>query len=152
MNVENKLKELGIVIPDISKPLAAYVPGIKTGEFVYISGQLPLKDGVIMYTGKLGKDVTVAEGQAAARLAAINCLAVLKNCIGNWDSLVQIVKVTGYVQSELDFYEQPAVINGASELLQEVFGEQGKHARAAVGVSSLPLNAACEVEMIARVK
>ncbi|MEA4924594.1 MAG: RidA family protein [Syntrophomonadaceae bacterium] len=152
MAIENKLKDLGIVIPEIAKPLAAYVPGLIAGEFVYISGQLPSQDGQIQYTGSIGKDLTVAEGQAAARLAAINCLAVLKSCLQDWSSLVRIVKITGYVQCEQDFHDQALVLNGASELLELVFADKGQHARAAVGVYALPLNAACEVEMIAQIQ
>ncbi len=103
-------------------------------------------------TGSIGKDLTVAEGQAAARLAAINCLAVLKSCLQDWSSLVRIVKITGYVQCEKDFHNQALVLNGASELLEQVFADKGKHTRAAVGVYALPLNAACEVELIAQIQ
>ncbi len=152
MDVETKLKDLGIIIPESSKPLAAYVPGLIAGDFVYVSGQLPQKDGKILYTGSIGKDLTVAEGQDASRLAVINCLAVLKSCLDDWSSLLRIIKITGYVQCERDFHEQAKVLNGASELLEQIFGDRGKHARAAVGVYALPLNAACEVEMIAHIK
>ncbi|KAF1084396.1 putative aminoacrylate peracid reductase RutC [Sporotomaculum syntrophicum] len=152
MDIENKLQELGIVIPEINKPLAAYVPGRLAGDFIYVSGQLPIKAGEIIYAGRVGAELNLAEGQEAARLAAINCLAVLHDTLQDWSRLVQIVKITGYVQSGQDFYEQAKVINGASELLEQVFGERGKHARAALGVAALPLNAACEVEMIAQIR
>jgi len=152
VDVETKLKDLGIIIPESSKPLAAYVPGLIAGDFVYVSGQLPQKDGKILYTGSIGKDLTVAEGQDASRLAVVNCLAVLKSCLDDWSSLLRIIKITGYVQCERDFHEQAMVLNGASELLEQIFGDRGKHARAAVGVYALPLNAACEVEMIAHIK
>lgn len=152
MSVEKRLNELGLVIPEVNKPVAAYVPGIKAGEFIYVSGQLPIKEGKVLYQGKLGRDLSTEEGQAAAQLAAINCLAVIKSCIGDWDDLLQIVKINGYIQSEDNFYDQALVLNGASNLLEKIFSEKGKHARAALGVNSLPLNSACEVEMIAMVK
>jgi enamine deaminase RidA (YjgF/YER057c/UK114 family) len=152
MDIENRLKDLGIIIPEIAKPLAAYVPGLIAGDFVYISGQLPSKDGKILYSGSIGQDLSIIEGQAASRLAAINCLAVLKNCLDNWASLLHIIKITGYVQCAKDFHDQAMVLNGASELLEQIFAERGRHARAAVGVHALPLNAACEVEMIAHIR
>lgn len=152
MDIDRKLEKLGIAIPEIAKPLAAYVPGLIAGDFIYISGQLPSRDGKVQYTGGIGKELTIAEGQAASRLAAINCLAVLKNCLPDWESLLHIVKITGYIQCEKDFHDQAQVLNGASELLEQIFGEKGQHARAAVGVNALPLNAACEVEMIAQIK
>lgn len=152
MSIETRLKELKIAIPEAAKPLAAYVPALKTGEYVYVSGQLPVKDGNLAYAGKLGRDLSVEEGRKAAEICLINCLAALKSCIGSLDDVVRIVKITGYVQSADDFYEQPQVINGASELLEKIFGDQGRHARAAAGVNALPLNAACEVEMVVQVK
>jgi len=152
MDIASKLQELGIIIPEISKPLAAYVPGLVAGEIIYVSGQLPSQAGEIIYAGKVGQELTVEQGQEAARLAVINCLAVLQNYLQDWSKLVQIVKITGYVQSSPDCYEQAKVLNGASELLEQIFGEQGRHARAAVGVAALPLNAACEVEMIAQIR
>jgi Putative translation initiation inhibitor, yjgF family len=152
MDIDKKLEELGITIPEIAKPLAAYVPGLIAGDFVYISGQLPSRDGKVQYTGSIGKDLTIAEGQAASRLAAINCLAVLKSSLPAWSYLLRIVKITGYVQCEKDFHDQAQVLNGASELLEQIFANNGQHARAAVGVYALPLNAACEIEMIAQIK
>ncbi|MEN6350942.1 MAG: RidA family protein [Syntrophomonas sp.] len=152
MDIENRLKELGIVIPAPGKPVAAYVPGVKAGEFIYISGQLPIKEGKLLYCGKLGRDLNIEEGQAAGRLAALNCLGILKSFLDKWEQLGQIVKLTGFIQSMDTFQEQAAVLNGASELLEQVLGERGKHARVAVGVNSLPLNAACEIEMIAQLK
>lgn len=152
MNIEIRLKELGIEIPAASRPLAAYVPGVRTGDFIYISGQLPLQDGRLLYSGKLGRDLSVEQGQAASRVALQNCLGVLKSFLHEWEQLQQIVKLTGYIQSSDSFQQHAAVLNGASELLEQVFSERGKHARAAVGVNSLPLNAACEIEMIATVK
>ena len=149
--VEAKLKELGITLPETPKPVAAYVPAMQSGDLVYTSGQLCTTNGVLC-KGKLGKDLSVEEGYAAARASAINCLAVLKSVVGDLDRVEQIVKVVGFVNSDPSFTDQPKVVNGASELMQAVFGDAGCHARSAVGVSGLPLGAACEVEIIARVK
>ncbi len=152
MNIDDRLAELEIILPEAPKALAAYVPGLVAGEFLYISGQLPLREGKLLYSGRLGWELSLEEGREAARMAIINCLAVLKRHINNWDELLQVVKITGYIQSGENFHDQALVLNGASELLQEIFGERGRHARAAVGVNALPLNAACEVEMIALIR
>lgn len=152
MNIESRLTSLGIVIPSISKPLAAYIPAVRTGDLIFTSGQLPTRDGQLAYQGKLGKDLSVEEGQAAASQAALNCLAVLRDMIGDWDDIVQFVKVTGYIHSADDFFQQPAVLNGASQLLESIWGEAGKHSRAAIGTNALPLGAACEIEMVVQVK
>ena len=152
MNIESRLTSLGIVIPSISKPLAAYIPAVRTGNLIFTSGQLPMRDGQLAYQGKLGKDLSVEEGQAAAKQAALNCLAVLQDMIGDWDDIVQFVKVTGYIHSADDFFQQPAVLNGASQLLESIWGEAAKHSRAAIGTNALPLGAACEIEMVVQVK
>ncbi|MDD2620227.1 MAG: RidA family protein [Syntrophomonadaceae bacterium] len=152
MNIITRLHDLNITIPDVNPPLAAYQPGILAGEFIYVSGQLPIKEGKLLYCGKLGSNLTIDDGKAACRIAVINCLAVLKNFLNTWDDLDQIIKLTGYINSESNFGEHAAVLNGASELLEQVLSVKGRHARAAVGVNSLPMNAACEVEMIARIK
>lgn len=152
MTVEERLAALEIVLPEVPSPQAAYVPVLQSGPDVYVSGQLPMRDGKLAVTGKLGKDLGMEEGQQAARLAIINCLAALKSRLASWEDLEQIIKITGYIQSSADFYQQPQVLNGASLLLEDLFGERGRHTRVAVGVNSLPLNAACEIEMIARVK
>ncbi|HHX27408.1 MAG: RidA family protein [Bacillota bacterium] len=149
MKVEAKLKELGIEIPAVAKPVAAYVPAVLAGKWVYISGQLPFRQGKLDKTGKVGKDVTLEEAQAEARQCAINCIAALKSVAGDLDNVERIVKVTGFVASAPGFNDQPKAVNGASELLAQVFGEAGQHARAAVGVAELPLNACVEVELIA---
>lgn len=149
--IEAKIKELGYELPQPPKPVAAYVPGVQDGNLIYTSGQLPTKDGVLC-KGKLGQTMTTEDGYSAARISALNCLGVLKSLIGDLDRVEKIVKVVGFVNCAADFEEQPKVINGASELLGEIFGEKGQHARSAVGVSSLPLGAACEVEIIARVR
>ncbi|HHW17971.1 MAG TPA: RidA family protein [Firmicutes bacterium] len=152
MSAEQRLRDLGIELPPVAKPVAAYVPAVKVGRWVYISGQLSFRDGKLEKTGKVGKDLTLEEAYREARQCAINCLAALKSIAGDLDKVEKIVKVTGYVASAPGFNDQPKVINGASELLGEVFGEAGKHARAAVGVAELPLNAPCEVELVAFLK
>lgn len=147
MNIEAKLQELGIQLPDAPKPVATYVPGVIAGEYLYVSGQLPSKDGSIM-KGKLGEDCTENDGYKAARQSAINNLAVAKSLLGDLDRIEKVVKVVGFVNSTPDFDAQPKVINGASDFIGEVFGNNGQHARSAVGVNSLPLGACVEVEMI----
>lgn len=152
MDVAERLKDLGIEIPEVSPPLAAYVPAVKAGSLVFVSGQLPMVKGELAFAGKVGRDLTLEQGREAARLSAINCLAALLSVIGCWDRLETIVKLTGYIQSTDDFTQQPLVLNGASQLMEDVFGSQGRHSRAAIGVNSLPLNAACEIELIALIK
>ena len=148
MTPEEKLAELSIVLPGLPKPLGSYVPFVRTGNLVYLSGMLPLKDGRLMKTGKLGSGVTVEEGVLCARAAAINALAVLKSAIGNLENMKRCVKISGFVASADNFTDQPKVMNGASDLLFEVFGEAGRHARAAVGVNVLPIDSPLEVEFI----
>ncbi len=150
MSVEDKLKELGLALPEAPKPVAAYIPAKRVGDLVFVSGQIPLKEGKIAYQGKVGAERTVEEGYEAARLCALNALAALKALVGSLES-VEIVQVRGYVNCTPDFGNHPEVINGASELLVELFGERGQHARAAVGVSGLPRDATVEVELVARV-
>jgi len=143
---------MGVDIPAAPKPVAAYVPAVSAGCYVFTSGQLPLAEGKLMFSGKLDRDLTVEEGRRAARQCAINCLAAVKGVIGNLDNIERIVKVTGFVNSVDGFTGQPQVINGASDFLTEVFGERGQHARSAVGVSELPLDSAVEIEMMVQVK
>jgi len=152
MDYERRLTELGISLPQPARPVAAYVPAVTAGPWVYISGQLPSEGGVVKVTGKLGAGVTVDEGYRGARLCAINALAALKAVIGDLNRVERIVKVTGFVASAPGFTAQPAVTNGCSELLKELFGEAGSHARSSVGVAELPLGAAVEIEMIVQVK
>lgn len=152
MSAEAKLQEMGIHLPDAPKPVAAYVPFTRSGDLVFTSGQICMENGQLKYKGKVGKDLTPEEGYQAARLCAINTLAVLRAAVGSLDNVVQIVKVVGFVNSTPGFSAQPAVVNGASELYQQVFGDAGRHARSAVGASELPLDSAVEVEIIARVK
>lgn len=152
MSFEKKLKEMGIEIPEAPKPVAAYVPAVKIDKYVYTAGQIPFEKGELNYKGKLGKELTVEEGYKAAKICAINCLSAVKGVIGSLDNIEKIVKVTGFVNSAPGFNQQPKVVNGASEFLGEVFGEAGAHARSAVGVNELPLDAPVEVEMIVKIK
>jgi enamine deaminase RidA (YjgF/YER057c/UK114 family) len=151
--IDLRLKELGIELPVPAKPVANYVGWVRTGNLVFTAGQVTLKDGKIEYVGKVGKDFTTAEAAAAARLCAINVIAQLKDaCGGDLGRVKRIVKVVGFVNAAAEFNEHPKVVNGASDLFVEVFGEAGKHARSAVGAGSLPLNVAVEVEAVAEVE
>lgn len=152
MTIEDKLAEMGVTIPDPKPALGSYVPAVQTGNLVFVSGNLPIQaDGSLLHSGKLGEDVSVEEGYAAAKQCAINCLSAAKGIIGDLNNVQQIVKLRVLVNSTPDFTDQPAVANGASDLLVELFGESGKHARAAVGVASLPLGASVEVELVLEV-
>ena len=148
---EQRLADLGIELPRPAAPLAAYVPAVRTGDLVFVSGQLPLVDGKPVAVGRLGGDVGLEEGQAAAQRCAINIIAVLKAELGDLGRVARVVRLTGYVASEPDFTEQAKVVNGASELIAEVFGDRGMHARAAVGMAVLPLGVPVEVEAIVEV-
>jgi len=149
---EAKLIEMGIRLPQVPKPVAAYVPAVLVEKVIYTSGQIPFVDGELIYKGKVGSELSESQGYEAAKICAINCLSAVKELAGGLDNIDRIVKVTGFVNSAPGFVGQPKVINGASELLGEIFGEAGRHARAAVGVSELPLDAAVEVEMIVKIK
>ena len=149
--IEARLKDLGITLPEVAKPLAAYVPAVRTGPYVYVSGQLPLVGGQPVVTGKVGAEVTPEQAKQAARISGINALAALAG-VASLDKVRRIVKVTGFVASAPGFTGQPGVVNGASELFKEVFGEAGQHARAAVGVAELPLGVPVEVEILAEVE
>jgi enamine deaminase RidA (YjgF/YER057c/UK114 family) len=145
-----KLAELGLTLPDVVPPLAAYVPAVRTGNLVYTAGQLPMEAGSLVQAGKVGAEVTPDDGKALARVCALNALAAVHSLVGV-DSVTRVVKVVGFVASAPGFFGQPGVINGASELFGEVFGDAGAHARSAVGVSGLPLDAPVEVEVIVEV-
>jgi enamine deaminase RidA (YjgF/YER057c/UK114 family) len=149
--IEEKLSSLGITLPSPPVPAGSYVSVLVSGNLVFVSGQIPLEAGLLKFRGKVGKDLAVESGQKAARLCTINALAQLRMLLGNLDKIKRIVKVTGFVNCEPSFADQAQVINGASDLLVQVFGEKGKHARAAVGVSSLPLQSAVEVEFIVEI-
>ncbi len=148
---EQRLEALGLTLPAVTPPLAAYVPAVRSGSFVYTAGQLPVVEGQLLATGKVGAAVGAAEAAALARTCALNALAAAVSVAGSLSSIRRIVKVTGFVASAPDFTGQAQVVNGASELLLEVFGESGRHARSAVGTAVLPLDAPVEIELIAEV-
>ena len=151
MKIENRLKELGIELPEPPAPLAAYIPCRRSGNLVFVSGQGTAINGRETYQGKVGAELTLEEGYKAARNCGLNLLAQLKRFLGDLDSVKQIVHVKGFVASHSDFCSQPQVINGVSELMIEVFGEAGRHSRSALGVNVLPTNIPVEVELIAEV-
>ena len=147
-----RLAALGLELPQVVPPLAAYVPAVRSGMLIYTAGQLPMVDGQLVSAGKVGADVGVAEAAALARTCALNALAAAASVAGGLDSIARVVKLTGFVASAPDFTGQPQVVNGASELLLEVFGDAGRHARSAVGTAVLPLDAPVEVELIVEVR
>jgi enamine deaminase RidA (YjgF/YER057c/UK114 family) len=148
MTIDARLAELGITIPALATPAGAYVPFVVTGNLVFTAGQLPFTDGALPATGKLGDAIDADAGKAYARTAALNALAAVQEAIGSLDRVTRIVKLVGFVASTPDFTGQPGVINGASEVLGEIFGDLGKHARSAVGVAVLPLDSPVEVELV----
>jgi enamine deaminase RidA (YjgF/YER057c/UK114 family) len=148
---EERLAGLGLALPPVAAPVAAYVPAVRTGSYVYTAGQLPLADGKLLATGKVGDGVSAEDAAGLARVCALNALAAAASAAGGLSAITRIVKVTGFVASAPGFTGQPQVVNGASELLTEVFGEAGRHARSAVGVAVLPMDAPVEVELIAEV-
>ena len=150
--VESRISELNISLPEAPKPVAAYIPAKQTGKLVFTAGQLPMVNGELISKGLLGQDVEIDEANKAARICTLNALAAIKGVIGDLDRIKQIVRVVGYVASVPTFTQQPAVVNGASELLLEIFGENGKHARSAVGMAVLPLNASVEIELTVEVE
>jgi enamine deaminase RidA (YjgF/YER057c/UK114 family) len=150
--IEERLKDNNLTLPDAPKPVAAYIPAKQTGNLVFTAGQLPMVNGELISKGLLGQDVEIDEANKAARICTLNALAAIKGVIGDLDRIKQIVRVVGYVASVPTFTQQPAVVNGASELLLEIFGENGKHARSAVGMSALPLNASVEIELTVEIE
>jgi enamine deaminase RidA (YjgF/YER057c/UK114 family) len=150
VNASVRLGQLGISLPQVVAPLASYVPAVRTGNLVYTAGQLPMEAGKLAGTGKVGAKITPEEGKAMARTCALNALAAVDSLVGI-DAVTRVVKVVGFVASAPGFHGQPSVINGASDLLAEVFGDKGAHARSAVGVAELPLDAPVEVELIVEV-
>jgi len=152
MKIEDKLKKLGLSLSEVPKPVAEYVPAKRVGNLVFCSGQGPVKDGEFAYIGRLGVEVSLKEGYEAAKICALNCLAAIKSVTGSLDNIDEIIKLKGFVNSAPDFYRQPEVINGASELMVKIFGDKGKHARCALGTSVLPSNIPVELEMIVSIK
>jgi enamine deaminase RidA (YjgF/YER057c/UK114 family) len=147
---EERLAELGLAVPEVAKPVAAYVPALVSGDLVFTSGQLPMREGELMVTGKVGGEVSPEEATECAQQCALNAIAAVRSVIGDLSNVVQVVKVVAFVASTPDFTGQPQVANGASELLGKVFGDAGRHARSAVGVPVLPLDSPVEVELIVR--
>ena len=151
MTPEDRLAQLGLSVPEVAAPVAVYVPAVRTGSYVYTSGQLPLRDGDLVRTGKVGSDVSPEEAAECAQQCALNALAAVRSVVGDLSAVTRVVKVVGFVASAPGFSGQPQVVNGASHLLGEVFGDVGQHARSAVGVAVLPLDAPVEVELVVEV-
>ena len=151
MTIEAKLKEMGLELPAAAQPVANYVSAVRTGRLVFLSGHGPIRNDGSLITGKVGADLTTEEGYQAARQVALVLLASLKDEIGDLDKVVRVVKLLGMVNCPADFTDQPKVINGASDLLVELYGDRGRHARSAVGMAALPMNIAVEIEMIVEV-
>ena len=152
MSFEAKLVELKITLPPAPKPVASYIPAVRAGDLLFLSGTGPFKDGKVVFAGKLGKDLTVEQGYEAAKLTLLNALAIAKQELGSLDQIKRVVRMSGHVASAEGFTQQPAVLNGASDLLVEIFGEAGRHARLALGAAELPLNMAIELELIFQVR
>ena len=150
--IEDKITSLGLALPEVPKPVASYVPAKQSMKLIFTAGQLPILNGDLVTQGLLGLNVEIEVAKNAARICTMNALAAIKGVIGDLDKIKQIVRVVGYVAGPSTFTQQPAVVNGASELLLEIFGEAGKHARSAVGVSSLPLNAPVEIELTVEIE
>lgn len=148
MSYEQKLQDLQLELPQPPKPLATYVPAVRAGDLLFLSGVLPMRDGQLAFSGKLGRDQTVEQGVEASRLALLNALAIAKQELGTLDRITRVVKVVGHVASAEGFVHQPQVLNGASDLLVAIFGEVGRHARVAVGAAELPRGASVEIEVI----
>ncbi|MGH9992594.1 MAG: RidA family protein [Nitrososphaera sp.] len=149
--IEQRLSYLGITLPAPPAPAGSYVPVVISGNLAFVAGQIPMEEGQVKFAGKVGKDLTLEAAQQAARLCTINALAQLKLVLGNLDRIARFVKVTGFVNCDPSFTDHPKVINGSSDLLVQIFGDRGRHARAAVGVNSLPLDSAVEVEFVAEI-
>ena len=149
--IKKRLKDLGISIPNAPKPAGSYVPIVLTGKLAFVSGQIPIKDGQVVYQGKVGDTQSIGDAQEAAKLCVINGLAQIEAYCGTLDNLEKIIKISGFVNSIKDFTEHPKVINAASDLLMKIFDEKGRHSRIAIGVSSLPLNATVEIDMVVEI-
>jgi enamine deaminase RidA (YjgF/YER057c/UK114 family) len=152
MSYEDKLKTLGLELPQAPKPVATYIPAVKVGELLFLSGVLPMQNDQLAYSGKLGRDLTVEQGMAAAKLALLNALAIAKQELSSLERIIRVVKVVGHVASAEGFTDQPQVLNGASDLLVALFGDAGRHARVAIGAAELPRGAAVELELILSVR
>lgn len=152
MKIEEKLAAMGLILPEPPKPVANYLPAVKDGQMLYTSGASCIVDGKPKFIGRVGADLTLEQGYAAARITALNLLSIIKDKIGDLDRIEKLIKVLGFVNCAPDFHRQPEVINGASDLFIELFGDRGRHARSAVGTNNLPMNIPVEIELIARIK
>jgi enamine deaminase RidA (YjgF/YER057c/UK114 family) len=152
MSIESKLKTLGIALPEPPAPVGSYVPSVRTGNLLFLSGMIPFRQGKLVFEGKVGRELSVEEGQEAARLSLLNALAVVRHSLGSLDHVKRIVRLSGHVASAPGFYQQPLVLNGASDLLVQIFEERGYHSRLALGASELPLNAPIELDLIIEIE
>jgi len=152
MGIDERMKDLGISLPEVAKPVASYAPAVLSGTYLFVSGQLPTVEGKLKAEGRVGEEVTVDEARDCARTAVLNGLAAARKLLGSLDRIRRVVRIAGYVRSGDTFKDHPKVVNGASDVLQEIFGEAGVHARSAIGCSSLPLGAPVEVEMILEIE
>ncbi|MEM3658246.1 MAG: RidA family protein [Candidatus Hadarchaeum sp.] len=150
--IEARLESIGLKLPAVPRPVGEYIPAKRVGDLVFVSGQGPVLNGKPVYVGRVGAEISLEDAYKAAQLAVLNCLAAIKALVSSLDKVEEIIQVRGFVNSSPDFYDQPKVLNGASELLVNLFGERGRHARAALGTSVLPGNIPVEIEMIARIK
>ncbi|MBI3356109.1 MAG: RidA family protein [Nitrospirae bacterium] len=151
MSYESRLKEIGLTLPVPPKPVATYIPAVRAGDLLFLSGVLPSQDGQLVMTGKLGQPLTIAQGMEAAKVAVLNALAIIRSEVGSLDRVKRIVKMVGHIASAPGFTDQPQVLNGASDLLVAIFGEAGRHARVAVGAAELPRQAPVEIELIVQI-
>ena len=145
------MKEIGITLPEAPGPLGFYLPAVRAGDLLFLSGMLPVREGKLLYKGKVGKDLNLEEAQEASKISIINALAVIKGELGSLEKVKKVVRLSGYVASAPGFNQQPAVLNAASEILSKVFGNKGLHSRVAIGVSELPMDSPIEIELIVRV-
>jgi len=152
MTAEEKMAALGIFLPVAPKPVANYIPAVQVGDLLFTSGMLPIREGKLIYEGKLGNEVTLEQGREAARIALLNALSVVREDLGSLDAVLRVVRLTGHVASAAGFTQQPAVLNGASDLLVDLFGETGRHTRVALGAAELPLNSPVELELLLQVR
>lgn len=152
MKIEQKIEQLGHKLPEVPEPLGVYIPALKVGDILFLTGVIPEVNGEVKYKGKLGKDLTINEGYEAAKICALNALAVARSYLGDLDRIERIIKVVGYINSAQGFIDQPKVLNGASEFFVKTFGEKGEHVRLAIGVAELPANACIEAEVIMHIR
>ena len=152
MKYEQRIHECGYMLPSVAEVLGVYVPAVRAGDVLFLAGVIPEVDDELKYKGKLGKELAIKDGREAAKICVLNALSAIKDCIGDLDKVKRFIRVIGYINSAPGFTEQPKVLDGASEFLVEIFGEKGKHARLAIGVAELPVNAPIELEMIVQIE